>query len=79
MAAYLATAAAGLLALYILTLIYGSVRQQLQLARHFEEQSSLFRARADSLQKARAEEIQKTQDLGISTDSWRNSNALVNG
>jgi len=62
MAAYLATAAASLLAIYILTLIYGSVRQQLQLSRHFEEQSSLFRARADSLQRARAEEIQKTQN-----------------
>jgi hypothetical protein len=50
-AANLATAAAGLLAAYLVTLLYGAVRQQARLQRHFEEQSALFRARADSLHK----------------------------
>jgi len=62
MATYVATAAAGLLGLYILTLLFGNLRQQARMARHFEEQSAFFRARAESLQKVRAEEFQKTQN-----------------
>ncbi|MGZ0189660.1 MAG: 2Fe-2S iron-sulfur cluster-binding protein [Alphaproteobacteria bacterium] len=62
MASYVAIGAAGLLGLYVLTLLVGALRQQTQLSRHYEEQSTLFRARAQSLQKIRSEEIQKTQN-----------------
>jgi len=62
MASYVATGAAGLLGLYILTLLIGSMRQQTRMNRHYEEQSALFRARAESLQKVRAEEIEKVQN-----------------
>lgn len=62
MASYVAIGAAGLLGLYILTLLIGNVRQQSRMARHYEEQTALFRARAESLQKVRAEEIEKTQN-----------------
>ncbi len=62
MASIVAIGAAGLLGLYILSLLFGSFRQQARLARHYEEQSTLFRARAESLLKVRAEEIEKTQN-----------------
>ncbi len=62
MASYVATGAAGLLGLYILTLLIGSMRQQTRMSRHYEEQNALFRARAESLQKVRAEQIEKTQN-----------------
>ncbi len=61
-ASYVAIGAAGLLGLYILTLLFGSLRQQAHLGRHYEEQSALFRARAESLQKVRAEQIEKTKN-----------------
>lgn len=61
-ASYVATGAAGLLGLYLLSLLIGSMRQQSSMSRHYEEQSALFRARAESLQKVRAEEIEKTQN-----------------
>lgn len=62
LANYVAIGAAGLLGLYILSLLMGSLRQQSQMARHYEEQSQLFRARAEGLQRIRAEEIEKTQN-----------------
>lgn len=61
-ASYVAIGAAGLLGLYVLSLLIGNMRQQGQMSRHYEEQRALFRARADSLQKVRAEEMDKVQN-----------------
>ena len=62
MASYVAIGAAGLLGLYVLTLLVGAMRQQAQLSRHYDEHSVLFRARAESLQKIRSEAIDKTKN-----------------
>lgn len=62
LATYVAIGSAGLLGLYLLNLLVGSFREQTSMARHYDEQRALFRARAESLQKVRAEEIEKTQN-----------------
>lgn len=62
MASYVAIGAAGLLGLYMLTLIFKSLRETSAMGRHYDEQSALFRARAESLQKVRAEQIEKVQN-----------------